>query len=95
MLQVGVDLEKINTDDRNSARQREIYLKDHTPRMLAFLLSVGFFGILLAMFFHSNSMKIPSVDIMLGSLGTAWVQMISYYFGSSKGSADKSFLLKK
>jgi len=78
------DLEKIAADDREGARQRQIAIKDHVPAMLAFTITVGFFGLLAAML----KVAIPQdakeiINIMVGSLGTAWISVVSYYFGSS------------
>ena len=78
------DLEKIAADDRANARAREVSLKDKVPALLAFVVTLGFFGLLAAMMVHAippASEKI--IDIMVGSLGTAWVSVVSYYFGSS------------
>ena len=88
------DLEKIAADDRNSARNREIALKDRIPALLSLLVTIGFFGLLGYMLKYqipSNNRDI--LNVMLGSLGTAWIAIITYYFGSSAGSARKSELL--
>lgn len=81
--------------DKKSAREMQIAVKSKVPATLALLVTVGFFGIL-----YSLMMGIahPSNElmIMLGSLGTAWTGIISYYFGSSAGSQAKTdALLKK
>lgn len=80
--------------DRADARKRETNVKDNTPKILAYLITIGFFGIIAFMLFG----KIPSENkdilyILLGSLGTAWTGCIAYYFGSTNGSMEKSKLL--
>lgn len=90
------DLEKIAADDRADARHREIERQDWTPRILAYLVTAGFFGMLSVMVFAA----IPAASkeplyILLGSLGTAWTSIISYYFGSTAGGQKKSELLAK
>lgn len=90
------DLERIAADDRASARQREVERQDWTPRILAYLVTGGFFTMLAILFFASapDGSKEP-VFILLGSLGTAWTQIIAYYFGSTAGGQKKSELLAK
>lgn len=71
-------IKKFSNDDRSSARQREMTVKDWTPMILAYGVTVGFFGVLATMMFF----KIPPesrdvLNIMLGSLGTAWTGVIA------------------
>lgn len=91
---LGVDLAKIEADDRASARQREMAVKDWVPGVLALVLTVGFFGLLGWMMHQAPPEGSRDIlNIMLGSLGTGWVTMLAYYFGSSAGSASKDRLL--
>lgn len=85
---------KLQNEDRDSARNREIQVKDRTPKILAYLITAGFFGMLVAMLFNA----IPDtnrdiLNIMLGALGTTWANVTGYYYGSTKGSEAKSALL--
>lgn len=86
------ELQLIKTDnaDRDSARQRQVSMRDWTPTALAFLVTAGFFGMLAAMLhWDVPPQNKDMVNIMLGSLGAAWVAVVSFYFGSSAGSAHK------
>lgn len=88
MAQLGfkevIDLEQIAETDRDSARKREEEVKDKTPRNLAYLLTLGFFGLLAALFVGTPPPgALSTLQIMTGSLGTAWVTMIAYYYGTS------------
>jgi len=95
MLQANVDLEQIAASDRDSARKREISLKDKTPFLLAILTTVGFFGVLVGLFIYPAADTNQPINIMLGTLGTAWVAVITYYFGSSASSRHKDLLISE
>lgn len=94
-LEAGVDLEKIAAADRDSARQREMSVKDITPRILAFGIFGGFIGAAAALFFGLvTDIKDVTVATLIGSvfgqLGSKCDLVAAYYFGSSSGSKDKT-----
>jgi hypothetical protein len=89
-------LEAISYQDRDSARRREMTVLDWTPRILAYGVTIGFFGTLSFMMRFTVPPEMRDLlNIMLGALGAAWIQVISYYFGSSAGSARKDEILKE
>lgn len=88
------DLERIAADDRNSARNREIQVKDKTPAIGFYLITAGFFGLIVFLLLRPipDSNK-ASVYTMLGSLGTAWICAVQYYYGTNRTSGIKDQLL--
>jgi hypothetical protein len=98
MQKIGFDnvkaLEQIAASDRDSARKREIEVKDNTPKILAYAITIGFFSVLAGLMFGEIPAGTKEVlYIMLGTLGTAWTGVISYYYGSTHGSVEKTKLL--
>lgn len=88
---VELGMARIDADDRASARLREVNAGDTRHVFyLAVAITAGFFGVLAYMLNYPVPPQAERViDIMLGTLGTAWVAVISYYFGSSSGSQRK------
>jgi hypothetical protein len=62
------------------------------PPILAIGITIGFFGIMLGMM-SGQVQSSEALMIMLGSLGTAWTGVISFYFGSSASSQAKDQLI--
>jgi hypothetical protein len=90
------DLENIAAGDRDSARKREMEVKDWTPRILAYLITLGYFAMLTFLVFGEiPATNKDSLYIMLGTLGTSWTGVIAYYYGSTAGSRAKTELLAK
>jgi len=97
MRGLGIQEENLALQDRESARAREIALRDWTPTILAYLITVGFFGVLSYMIRYGAPAGAGSEAflVLLGALGTAWTGIIAYYYGSSAGSASKTDTLNK
>jgi len=89
------NLDRIAADDRKDARNREIQTHDNwTPRGLALFITMGFFGLLAALLkWNVPEANKAVIYTMTGSLGTGWVCVIGYYFGTSAGSRAKDALL--
>ena len=89
--------------DRSSARQREIDIASNenvplinkviTPALAIFVVLSSFvlFGILIFVDVRPEAKDI--LIYILGVLSAAVTQILSYYFGSSQGSKDKSELM--
>lgn len=75
--------------DRQTARQREIDISkngktDWVLPALSMLITAGFFlAIAILIRVKTDSSDHDILYMMLGVLGTAWTQVVSYYFGSS------------
>jgi hypothetical protein len=90
--ELNLDFAKLSNDDRKSARDMQVFTKSWLPPALAVFVTLGFFGIMAGLMF-GQIQHAPQIDIMLGSLGTAWTGIISFFFGSSAGSQAKDDLL--
>lgn len=94
-IQSVEDLAKMEDDDRANARAMHAAVpKDYTPECLAAGITLGFFLTLWYVFGHGVKPEAHDLALtMVGVLGTAWVSVVSFYFGSSKGSASKDQIL--
>lgn len=96
LVRLANEERRIEVEDRNGARQREMAVKDWVPAALAMSVTAGFFGVLAYMLnFGTPAVGGEALLVMLGSLGTAWGAVMNYYFGSSKSSADKNVLFQR
>jgi hypothetical protein len=93
--ELGLNFEKLAVDDRKSAREMQATTRSMMPPILASAVTIGFFGIVVMMFFNQVDSNNPAILMMLGSLGTAWTGIIAYYFGSSAGSQAKTEMMAK
>jgi hypothetical protein len=86
--------EAIAAGDRDSARQRQVAIRDWTPSVLGVAVILGFF-IVLGTMLSSNLPEGAENEfaIMLGALATMTAAVVNYFFGSSAGSKEKTKLL--
>ena len=79
-----VNLASLEIQDRNSARNRQIAMKDKMPSFITISILLGYFGVLFLLFFdHIVPKNSEIIDLLIGSLSTVFIQSISYYFGGS------------
>ncbi len=93
-------LEEITLENTQSAREREVEVTKATGKLnwpmyvLAGVIVVGFFVLVMVLFFKAVPEGSREVAFMLfGSLATNFGAVCNYFFGSSKGSADKTNLM--
>lgn len=67
-----------------------------TPRAIALLVTLGFFGVIAAILWRGLPTEGgDALLVLLGALGGAFGTVISYYFGSSRGSERKTEMLAR
>lgn len=94
MKKLDIDLAQIDATDRNSARQREVQLRDKTPMILAGVVCIGFFSVLGGLMFYGLPQKgQDALLILLGALSSSFTAVIGYYYGSSSGSRAKEQII--
>ena len=90
------ELERIVSADRDSARKREMTVKDKMPTILGISVNIAFFGVILALIFRTVPTESrDTLLILLGALTVGWKDVYGYYFGSSAGSAKKDETIAK
>lgn len=94
--ELDVDLVRISSDDRNSARQREVAVKDRTPQLLAALIVGGYMFVQWYLLTHVVPTEMRDLIMrMLGVLDAALTMVLAYYFGSSSSSRTKDETISK
>ena len=86
-------LEQIAFQDRDSARKRESTVGDKTNRNLAYTIIAAFIAMAIGTLMGWAKADSVLAGTIIGYLSAKAEQVLSYYFGSTSGSAEKSRLL--
>ena len=100
LVKLASENDKIYLQDVQQARDREIAIvkatgkKDYNLYILAWTVIVGFFLLVYFMMYVTLPEKnIGPVNQLFGALATGFGMVLSYFFGSSKSSKDKTAML--
>jgi hypothetical protein len=94
---------ELTVKDRDSARQREIAVRDSTPRTLAYMVVGGFITVSLAQFaclyIWPDTKFPPEAWVLIGNVSGFMAAKselaLTYYFGASQGSDSKTKILDR
>jgi UDP-N-acetylmuramyl pentapeptide phosphotransferase/UDP-N-acetylglucosamine-1-phosphate transferase len=89
-------IQELDNADRDSARKRQMEVKDGMPSILSCVIVIGFFGILVYILNYDIAEKSRDIaNIMLGALGAGFTGVLNYYFGSSSSSKSKNEIINR
>lgn len=92
MRELEIDVERVNAEDRTSARQMQVETRSWIPGTLAMVVTLGYFGALGVMLKWGLPKEVAGNEALLlimGGLTTAFGALINFYFGSSVSSRAK------
>lgn len=93
--ELGFRFEELVFKDRDSARQREMAVKDNTNKVLAYTVVGAFIAMVGASLLGWAKVDSALAGTLVGYLSAKAEQVLAYYFGSTKGSAEKTALIAK
>lgn len=94
LAEAGIKLEELEVKDRDSARARQVAMKDWTPNVLGAIVVLGFFAVQWYLLDHViDGEQKDYILRTLGTLDALLVMVFQYFFGSSRGSKEKDAIL--
>lgn len=95
MRELDIQVEQLEVEDRKSAREREIKAGGQTTSILAWSVIGGFIVVVFAILFGGARVDSVLAGTVIGYVSAKADQVLSYYFGSSRGSDDKTKIIDK
>lgn len=91
-----IKLAELEASDRNSARQREMSVKDNTNANLAYTVTGTMMVGLVYFNVYPPAPEVKTVvENVMMAVRDGWLVILAYYFGSSRGSAAKHDMIDK
>lgn len=98
--ELDVELEKAYLEDRQDARDMRLKLAelgktDWMMYIVGLIVVAGLVSVVLAIFFTPNltDSQVNLLNVLGGGLLAGFMSVVSYFFGSSRGSAEKTRLM--
>ncbi len=92
--------EKMYLEDKGNARQRQVDSERATGKrdinlyIIAWTVIIGFFGLVgFLIFFTIPPANLGPVNQLFGAIAAGFGMILSYFFGSSKSSSDKTAMM--
>ena len=95
LKELDVRLEELDVQDRQGARDREAKVGGMMTPTLAALVVCAFVGVVFMTLFGSVTVDGVLAGTLIGYLSAKAEQVMSYYFGSSRGSDAKTMMIGK
>ena len=95
MRELEIRSDEIEVQDRQSAREREARVGGITTAALAWLVVGSFVAVVFMTLFGSVTVDGVLAGTLIGYLSAKAEQVMSYHFGSSRGSDVKTLMIDK
>ena len=97
MRELGIKEDQLHADDRDSARELAKSKGVYFQAGLTVVFMAGYFALFWLFFYGTtttlNDWQRGQIGILIGVLTGAIPQLLAFWFGSSKGSSDKTAIL--
>lgn len=95
LRELDIRVEELDVQDRQGARDMQVKTGSRVTPTLALVVIGGFLGMAGGVLFGGLKADSVIAGTIIGYLSAKAEQVLSYYFGSSRGSDDKSGMLAR
>jgi hypothetical protein len=93
MKELDISESQLHADDRDSARNMQIQTKSWIVPALSVITVAAFFGVVFWVLSGKVTLESTLLGFILGQVSSKAEQVYNYFFGSSKGSSDKTAMM--